>query len=193
MSVIFHHSLRHHIWLFYLVLISFLPEKGWFMYFIVLTRLFVHSLSYSTTRVLCAGKVSVDRTQPQTHQGYQEWTSLPPPHPLPPRAHLAMRMLPATHRFPRHYQTPHIQKPHNQLRPSGSSPQLRPEPSQDRRDDMSGGELWILLQTIHSVIIPPPPVQTGRWIQLLLLLLHCECLRRRDWVVFMENPERVWI
>lgn len=101
-------------------------------------------VSCSTIRVLCAGRVLADRTQLQTHQGYREWTSLPLPPPLPPPAHLAMRMLPATRRLSQS-PPPHIWKPQTQLRPNGSSLQLRPGQLSVSilGDSMSCGELWI--------------------------------------------------
>lgn len=120
-------------------------------------------VSHSTIRVLCAGRVLAVRTQPRTHQGYQEWTSLPRPPPLPPPAHLAMRMLPETHRFS---PSPHSWKPHNVRH----TQRLCAETSQTVSilgGDMSRAELWICRRL--EVVIPPP-VLNGHWVQLLLLL-----------------------
>lgn len=83
---------------------------------------FLFPVSYSMIRVRCAGRVLVDKTQPQTRRGYREWTSPPLPPPLPPQAHLAMKMLPVTPRFSLF----HKRKHETVLRPSSSSLQLKP-------------------------------------------------------------------
>lgn len=146
--------------------------------------------SHSMIHVLCAGRVLADRTQPLTPQGYQEWTSLLPPHPLPPQAHLAMRTPLATHRSSPS-PPPHIWKPHNirQMRPKGSSLQLRPgQLSVSIQGDESRWTLN-LLQTVSHHSSPCAERTLGP----APAAIVAEYLRRWDWAVLKEDPERLWI
>lgn len=159
------------------------------MYFIIFTWLFVYpSLSYSTIRVLCAGKVLVDRTQPQTHQGYQELTSLPPPHPLPPPTHLAMRTLPVTHRFSPSAPT-HIWYTTN-WDPTAPLHSW----DQDRLNSTGQYEWRGTLNFLADYLFSHHSSPCVDWTRgPTPAAIVAECLRRRDWVVFKEDPERLWI
>lgn len=166
---------------------------------------FLCPVSYSMIRVLCAGRVLVDKTQPQTRRGYREWTSPPLPPPLPPQAHLAMKMLPATPRFSLF----HKRKHHTLLRPSSSSLQLKPghfsvsgERDSETRSTQILGFFFVLFCCFSPSfcaerILGPAPAATVT-----------ECLRRWEsekmenmmtiiitvhlWVGFLQDPEQNW-
>lgn len=127
-------------------------------------------VSYSMTRVPCAGRVLVDKTQPQTHRGYQGWTSLPRPPPLLPRIHLAMNMLPATPRF-----SPfHNRKHHALLRPSSSYVQLR-QGQFSVSVEWDREMRWTLSHrkgNFSNIFFVPPSMLKRYWDQLPLLLLQ---------------------
>lgn len=162
---------------------------------------FLFPVSYSMIRVPCAGRVLVDKTQPQTRRGYREWTSPPLPPPLPPQAHLAMKMLPVTPRFSLF----HKRKHETVLRPSSASLQLKPghfsvsgeRDSETRWTQILGFFLFCFFSPSFCAegILGPAPAATVT-----------ECLRRWDsmanmmtiiitvhlWVGFLQDPEQNW-